>query len=116
MNKFINGDFPRHSCESCSYWTLCTLNMVCKNPRSLNYNDITRYDHGCALWDPSSSAKLSDGSDPSDKSDQSVSSVNTLESLVPPLDLCRKIPEGQFSRSVFCLVIFLRQAQNRTIP
>lgn len=34
---------------------------------------------------------------PSDKSDKSV---NTLESLVPPLDLCKQIPEGAFEDSV----------------
>ncbi len=43
----------------------------------------------------------SDPSDKSDKSDPSVKSVNTLESLVPPLDLCRKIPFPKFEDSVF---------------
>ena len=28
-------------------------------------------------------------------------SVNTLKSLVPPLDLCKQIPEGAFTNSVF---------------
>jgi hypothetical protein len=32
-------------------------------------------------------------------SDPSVKSVNTLESLVPPLDLCKQIPPEQFSNS-----------------
>ena len=31
----------------------------------------------------------------------SLPSVSTLEFLVPSLDLCKQIPEGQFSRSVF---------------
>ena len=33
--------------------------------------------------------------------ENSIPSPSNLESLVPPLELCRKIPEGQFSRSVF---------------
>ena len=43
----------------------------------------------------------SDRSDRSDPSVKSVKSVNTLESLVPPLDLCKQIPEGAFTNSVF---------------
>ena len=35
----------------------------------------------------------------SDKSVKSVKSVNTLESLVPPLDLCKQIPAGEFENS-----------------
>ena len=34
------------------------------------------------------------------KSDPSDKSVNTLESLVPPLDLCKQIPAGAFEDSV----------------
>ena len=44
----------------------------------------------------------SDPSDKSDRSDPSVKSVpsdNALESLVPPLDLCKQIPEGKFENS-----------------
>ena len=35
----------------------------------------------------------------SDKSVKYVPSVNTLESLVPPVDLCSKIPDGIFADS-----------------
>lgn len=40
-------------------------------------------------------------SDPSVQSVMSDQSVSTLESLVPPLDLCKQIPEGYFENSVF---------------